>query len=103
MATVRVMLAPLAVIHNMYAGTPAEKMATVRCNFNYYTTLPHMRVKGSGKDASEEVFDLTNNPCRQDERLDKYGNGRSVSVGDIVLVDNVMFLCLQQGWQEFTA
>lgn len=49
----------------------------------------------------EEAFDLTNNPYRQDERMKKYGNGRSVSVGDIVEVEGRCFLCLSMGWEEF--
>ena len=53
----------------------------------------------AGKDAAEEAFDLTNNPGRQDERENKYGRGRSVSVGDIVLVDEAAYLCLSSGWE----
>ena len=47
---------------------------------------------------AEEVFDLTNNPGRQDEREELYGRFRSVSVGDIVEVDGVPFLCASMGW-----
>lgn len=53
-----------------------------------------------GEAAAEEVFDLTNNPSRQQEREQYYGRGRSVSVGDIVEVDGVRFLCASMGWTE---
>jgi len=51
-----------------------------------------------GEDAAEEMFDLTNNPSREDEREEMYGNYRSVSVGDIVNVDGSDWLCCSQGW-----
>lgn len=51
-----------------------------------------------GEAAAEEVFDLTNNPSREDERTNIFGNGRSVSVGDIINVDGVDFLCAPIGW-----
>ena len=53
-----------------------------------------------GEDVAEEVFDLTNNPGRQEEREELYGRHRSVSVGDIVNVDGEDFLCCSFGWQR---
>lgn len=53
---------------------------------------------------AEDMFDLTNNPSRQDERELLYGRGRSVSVGDIVEVEsgeNVeSWLCMSFGWKK---
>ena len=57
-------------------------------------------VDGDSKDAAEEVFDLTNNPSRQDEREEKYGNGRSLSSGDIVVVGEEQWVCLSIGWEK---
>jgi hypothetical protein len=51
-----------------------------------------------GKDVAEEIFDLTNNPSRDEEREEMYGRYRSVSVGDIVNVDGVDYLCASVGW-----
>ena len=51
-----------------------------------------------GEAVAEEVFDLTNNPGRQDEREELYGRHRSLSVGDIVNVDGTDWLCCSQGW-----
>ena len=53
-----------------------------------------------GQDAAEEVFDLSNNPGRYEERSELYGQGRSLSVGDIVTVDGVDWLCCSMGWQK---
>lgn len=52
-----------------------------------------------GESAAEEAFDLTNNPSRQAEREKIYGKRRSVSVGDIVKVDDVYYLCASFGWK----
>ena len=71
----------------------------VRNNRDAYTTLPAMTLDKTGFDAAEEMFDLTNNPYRDDERQQVYGNGRSLSVGDIVEVDGVEFLCASFGWK----
>lgn len=49
---------------------------------------------------AEEMFDLTNNPYRQDERVKTYGNGRSVSSGDVINVNGTLFLCLPIGWHK---
>ena len=57
----------------------------------------------TGEAAAEEMFDLTNNPGRQPERLVKYGRHRSISVGDIVEAGGKMYACRPCGWQEFTA
>ena len=48
---------------------------------------------------AEEMFSLTNNPARQKERELIYGNGRSLSVGDIVIVDGMAYGCAGAGWE----
>lgn len=60
---------------------------------------PSVVTEFAGEDAAEEVFDLTNNPSRDDERALRWGPGRSVSVGDIVSVNGQRFLCMSAGWQ----
>ena len=65
----------------------------------WYRVQGTMGVPGmDGQAVAEEVFDLTNNPSREEEREALYGNSRSVSVGDIVNVDGVDWLCCKQGW-----
>lgn len=64
-----------------------------------YTVAGSMGIPDlEGEDVAEEVFDLTNNPGRQRDREYLYGRGRSVSVGDIVNVDGVDYLCASAGW-----
>ena len=65
----------------------------------FYSTSSSFFFNQEGEDAAEEAFDLTNNPMRQDERVQLYGRGRSLSVGDIVNVDGVNFLCASNGWK----
>jgi hypothetical protein len=48
---------------------------------------------------ADELFDLTNNPSRQEEREKVYGRGRSLSVGDIVEAWGVKLLCCTFGWK----
>lgn len=53
-----------------------------------------------GEAVAEEVFDLTNNPSRDNDRDTFYGRFRSVSVGDIVEVDGDNWLCKSVGWKK---
>lgn len=55
---------------------------------------------GTVEQVADELFDLTNNPNRQTERERKYGRGRSLSVGDIVQVDDKKLLCCSFGWKH---
>lgn len=58
--------------------------------------------QNDGNDVPEEAFDLSNNPSRQDERTEKYGrHNRSLSVGDIVRLDNMCWVCKPVGWSYF--
>ena len=54
----------------------------------------------SGEAAAEDLFDLSNNPSRQEERDTVWGANRSLSVGDVVHVENESWLCLPTGWQK---
>lgn len=53
-----------------------------------------------GADAAEELFDLSNNPNREVERAKRWGPGRSLSVGDLVQVNDVCWFCAPVGWQR---
>ena len=50
------------------------------------------------EDICEYAFDVTNNPSRQEEREKVYGRGRSLSVGDIVTVNENSYVCDNIGW-----
>lgn len=60
----------------------------------------YMEVNNDAEDICEELFDLTNNPSRQKQRIEVYGTGRSISVGDIVEVAGVNYLCSSFGWEK---
>lgn len=101
MSQARIMLAPNVVMRNVYFEK--DVVALVTANLPGYEIRPAIEVPESVastvKDVAEEMFDLTNNPSRQEEREAKYGRGRSVSPGDIVEVMGVKVLCLAHGWQ----
>ncbi len=62
--------------------------------------VPGNSATDSTLDLAEEVFDLTNNPSRQEERERLYGLGRSLSSGDVVIIGEKKVLCLPCGWAE---
>jgi hypothetical protein len=65
-----------------------------------YITQMTVRTPLAGEAAAEELFDLTNNPNREQERAKDYGSGRSISVGDIVEVAGENWLCCPVGWKK---
>ena len=83
-------------------STESQVAYARKCMARGYTILPRMDTPEEGEAAAEAMFDLTNNPNRQIERLHRYGNGRSVSSGDIVEVDGVNYLCCSIGWVVLT-
>lgn len=74
-----------------------DRVKLVKDYLHTYSVLPSFE---SDKSNPEEAFDLTNNPSRQEEREARYGLHRSVSVGDVVEVDGVDFLCDSVGWVQ---
>lgn len=100
MSVITIKLAPTELMGEFFFK--ADKALDIaRDNLARYITATHfMNSNVSGIDAAEELFDLTNNPSRQEERIRTYGNGRSISVGDIVNVDGVDYLCMSAGWEE---
>jgi len=98
MATVTVKFIPLQLMINMYSKTSTAWVRQAIAD-KLYTNSDPFTVTGLGLAAAEEVFDITNNPSRQDEREQVYGKGRSVSVGDIVVVGDEMYLCKSIGWE----
>lgn len=82
-----------------YTKTDTAALARKMLAEGYYKVQGTVVVEGTGEDAAEEVFDLTNNPSRQGDRESLYGRYRSVSVGDIIEVDGVSFVCCPYGWE----
>ena len=100
MANIIIKLSPLEVTRDFVLyGKKADLVCAAHLEAGNYEILPAFESFGiEGEQGAEEAFDLTNNPSRQEERELKYGRHRSVSVGDIVEVDGVDFLCDNFGW-----
>ena len=101
MSTVKIKFAPVSVKMGMYALPKEQVAAHVSANISAYVQESALfDVQGCSQDAAEEVFDLTNNPGREFVREQVYGRGPSLSVGDIVVVDEEQWLCMSFGWVE---
>lgn len=95
MSTVKMMFAPTEVQLELYRK---NTLSLAKQYLSQYTESVEFELEGSDEDLAEEMFDLTNNPSRQQERIEKYGNGKSLSVGDLVSVDERIYLCDSFGW-----
>ena len=100
MSKVTIFLAPDKMLGRVFFGVDTVNL--VKDYFHRYKECPPIEVEQTGKEAAEEAFDLTNNPSRDSERVIKYGQGRSVSAGDVIDVDGKKFICLSFGWHEMT-
>jgi len=67
-------------------------------NLDRYTKIENLEVPYAGHAGAEWLFDLTNNPSLQEERERVYGRGRSISVGDVVVINGEKILCDSFGW-----
>ena len=97
MSQITIKLAPSELMGEFYSRKLPTEMIALR-NIMLYKDAGAFEVAAVGEAAAEEVFDLTNNPDRQGERELLYGRGRSVSVGDMIAVDDDLFLCAPMGW-----
>jgi hypothetical protein len=107
MAAVKIKHILASSIMGMYGTDPVGFAKAALTEGKYADESRMFYVTGVSEDAAEEVFDLTNNPSRQEDRAVVYGRGRSLSVGDIVEVYNPDFsveqwLCCSFGWKEVT-
>ena len=98
MTVATILLAEGPLNFKFYAD-PMEAMAAL-IRDNQYNKIGSIDTDKTGKAAAEDMFDLSNNPQRDDERQLRWGRYRSLSVGDVVHVDNESFLCLSMGWQK---
>ncbi len=96
MSMATIFLAPGMMMAQVYLRE--TDLDQVRNALPIYTPCAPIEVEDAGEAAAEEMFDLTNNPYRREERVAKYGRGRSLSVGDVVDVDGEKFVCLPMGW-----
>lgn len=94
------MLKPELMI-NMYTGGMRNQLETARKLLaeGAYEQVKLETITSTVFIIADEIFDLTNNPSRQDEREKAYGRGRSLSVGDIVEAYGEKLLCCSIGWK----
>ena len=100
-------LAPRSIQADMYFEHSTDKVREAFDNLEY-TFGGQIEVEDMVAEAdysvaemvADYVFDLTNNPYRQEEREMKYGRGRSVSVGDVIRVGDTMLVCMSCGWEQ---
>lgn len=109
MAQIRIMQMPeFLKLEMMFIGD--RHLPRIRSNLDRFLVLPPMEIEveatGEGEELTpgellaEEVYDLTNNPGRDDERQERYGNGRSLSSGDVVRTPFGDYLCMSTGWKK---
>ena len=102
MTTVQIKFCPSSVAHKVYfSNDPTEY---VRDNIVLWESSPSFEINTDhckdNESIADECFDITNNPNRQEEREAVYGRGRSLSSGDIVVVNNEQWLCCSFGWAK---
>jgi len=98
MTTATILLSPVRRMRDFYSPDFAAIAKKMYEQFEYDPVV-NINVPLKGEAAAEEIFDLTNNPNRQEEREAIYGRHRSLSVGDIVVVEGVPYLCAPAGWK----
>ena len=100
MSKVIIHLGTRRILREFFFQGDEEKMTMIREELPHYTVGGTFETELVGDAAAEEAFDLTNNPSRQEEREEKYGNGRSVSSGDVIEMDGVKYVCMSIGWEK---
>jgi hypothetical protein len=100
MAIAKIILVDAGKMGDFYFTKDAEALARKYLNEGWYDIEATVEVPDTltEEQVPEEMFDLTNNPYRQGEREVRYGRSRSVSVGDIVSVNGIRYLCRPNGW-----
>ena len=95
---VRIKLVDAECLGSFYFNQNPDITSLAKSLRNRYTVAATIECGKNGEDAAEEMFDLTNNPGRDEDRARLYGRQRSVSVGDKVEVNGVEYLCAPTGW-----
>ena len=105
MTTVHAMLAPQFIRHAAMTGEEGL-LGLIQVFHDEFEEYHGIQVPMTGVDAAEELFDLTNHPCRDEEREEWQWNARPLGVGDVVKVIEGTkvrnFLCDHIGWTELT-
>ena len=89
---------PATAMINFYAQDPVVAAKEFAANDSYEAVFA-VPTKLTGEAAAEDLFDLSNNPNRQEERSRLWAH-RSLSVGDVVHVNLESWLCCSSGWTK---
>lgn len=95
MSLATVFLAPESSL--FYFGDPLQHAQSLMSQ-DLYKKIGVLFTEKTGEAAAEDMFDLSNNPSREHERAERWGRNRSLSVGDVVHVDNESYFCAAIGW-----
>jgi hypothetical protein len=93
-------LAPDDMIGSFYFRDTPQALDVVRVRRSHYRLAGMIPTDLVGEEAAEMVFDLSNNPSKEALKESMGWVGRSFSVGDIVVVDGVEWICLSVGWAK---
>ena len=91
--------APVDAMITFYGADPV-KAAGELIRRDAYKKIGVIQTTLKGEEAAEEMFDLSNNPSRDAERRAVWGENRSLSVGDVVHVNDESWLCCSMGWTK---
>ena len=91
--------APADAMINFYGKDPVAAAGEL-IQRDAYKKIGVIQTTLVGEAAAEEMFDLSNNPSRDAERSEKWGPYRSLSVGDVVHVNDESYLCCSMGWTK---
>lgn len=92
-------LAPPDMIGSFYFRDVPQALEQVRERRSHYRLAGMIPTDLVGEAAAEMVFDISNNPWSKSIKEAMGWTDRSLSVGDIVVVDGVEFVCLPVGWK----
>lgn len=90
------------------AGQFSDKFAEIVARkLDNYDAVGSFYTEARNTNACEEAFDLSNNPGRHEERARVQGHTRTLSVGDVVVVEHnhsysretVKYVCMDMGWE----
>ena len=80
----------------MYRPDAMDQVRSLRAEYRLAGMVP---TDLEGEAAAEMVFDVSNNPGKESLKESMGWVGRPLSVGDIVVVDGVEYVCMPQGWR----
>jgi hypothetical protein len=76
-------------------------MEDVKNHIDDYELIATIPTQFDDERGADEMFELTNSPWKIRSRNTLYGLYRSISVGDIVEISGVKFVCCPAGWSVF--